>query len=48
MEPQWAADIKADCSERGVAFFMKQMTRKKPIPPHLMLREFPLAEAWHA
>jgi protein gp37 len=48
MEPRWAADIKADCAERGVAFFMKQMTRKKPIPPSLMLREFPQAEAWHA
>jgi protein gp37 len=48
MEPQWAADIKADCAERGVRFFMKQMTAKKPIPSSLMLREFPQAEAWHA
>jgi protein gp37 len=47
MDPQWAADIKADCAERGVAFFLKQMTGKKPIPPGLMLREFPQAEAWH-
>jgi protein gp37 len=43
MDPQWAADIKADCAERGVKFFMKQMTRKEPIPPSLMLREFPEA-----
>jgi protein gp37 len=48
MEPQWAADIKADCAERGVAFFMKQMTAKKPIPPSLLLREFPQGEAWRA
>ncbi len=43
MEPQWAADIKADCERAGVYFFMKQMTGKKPIPEHLMLREFPAA-----
>jgi protein gp37 len=41
MEPQWAADIKADCVAAGVSFFMKQMTGKKPIPPDLMLHEFP-------
>ena len=27
----------------GVAFFMKQMTQKKPIPDHLLVREFPVA-----
>jgi protein gp37 len=48
MNPQWAADIKADCAKRGVVFFMKQMTARKPIPPSLMMREFPQAEAWHA
>jgi protein gp37 len=41
MEPQWAADLKHDCEDRGIAFFMKQMTNKKPIPPELLLRQFP-------
>jgi protein gp37 len=45
MEPSWASDIKADCERAGVYFFMKQMTGKKPIPPELLLREFPLAAA---
>jgi protein gp37 len=48
MEPRWAADIKADCAERGIKFFMKQMTGKRPIPSSLMLREFPRAEVWRA
>lgn len=41
MEHAWAGDIQADCAAFGVAFFMKQMTGKKPIPDHLMTREFP-------
>lgn len=41
MDPEWAAAIRADCERAGVWFFMKQMTGKAPIPPHLMLREFP-------
>lgn len=43
MLPAWAVDIRNDCTERGVYFFMKQMTGKKPIPEYLMLREFPLS-----
>jgi hypothetical protein len=27
----------------GIAFFMKQMTRKKPIPADLFVREIPSA-----
>jgi protein gp37 len=42
MEPAWADRIRKDCKGEGVSFFMKQMTAKKPIPEHLMLREFPL------
>lgn len=41
MEPAWAERIRNDCRAEGVAFFMKQMTGKKPIPSHLMVREFP-------
>jgi protein gp37 len=43
MEPEWAARAKADCAALGIAFFMKQMTGKKPIPPDLMVRQFPIA-----
>lgn len=41
MNPQWARDLKAGAHRFGRAFFMKQMTGKKPIPNDLMLREFP-------
>lgn len=41
MDPRWASDIKADCERLDIAFFMKQMTGKKPIPPELLLRQFP-------
>jgi len=41
MEPEWAADVLAQCRAAGVPFFMKQMSRKAPIPPTLMVREFP-------
>ena len=40
MNPQWARDVRDLCQGR-IAFFMKQMTGKKPIPPDLMVREFP-------
>jgi protein gp37 len=42
MKPEWAAGIKTDCRNYGVKFFMKQMTRKEPIPAELLLREYPL------
>ncbi len=41
MERQWAADMRDACEVAGIAFFMKQMTGKKPIPADLMVREFP-------
>lgn len=41
MEPKWASDVKMQCAARKVAFFMKQMTGKKPIPDDLMVRQFP-------
>jgi protein gp37 len=49
IEEAWAADLKRQCADAGMAFFMKQMSgiRKPlpPIPPHLMLRQFPKALA---
>lgn len=42
MEPKWAANVKMQCEKRKVAFFMKQMTGRAPIPDDLMLRQFPV------
>lgn len=43
MDEKWARDLR-DGSERfGRAFFMKQMTGKKPIPFDLLVRKFPAA-----
>jgi protein gp37 len=41
MEESWARSLRDECREMGIAFFMKQMTRKAPIPADLMVREFP-------
>jgi len=41
MDPAWARDVRDQCREAGIAFFMKQMTGKKPIPDDLMVRQFP-------
>jgi protein gp37 len=41
MPPEWAADLRDQCKRAGVAFFMKQMTRKAVPPPDLLIREFP-------
>jgi protein gp37 len=43
MRPDWARDIMNQCAEVGTAFFMKQMTSKKPVPEHLMVRQWPVA-----
>ncbi len=44
MEPAWAASIKQQCGQADVAFFMKQMTGKKPIPSDLLVRQFPMTQ----
>jgi protein gp37 len=41
MDPAWARALRDLCSARGIPFFMKQMTGKKPIPADLLVREFP-------
>lgn len=43
MNPIWAESLMDQCRTAGVAFFMKQMTRKEDIPPHLMVRQMPRA-----
>jgi protein gp37 len=45
MVPTWAAELLRQTTARGKAFFMKQMARKAPIPPHLLVRQFPEAIA---
>lgn len=42
MEPWWARNLMSDCGRVGIAFFMKQMTGKGPIPADLMVRQFPV------
>lgn len=44
MDPAWARTLRDECRTAGAAFFMKQMTRKQPIPPDLMVREIPTSE----
>ena len=34
--------LRDQCAEAGVAFFMKQMPKKTPIPADLMIRQFPV------
>jgi protein gp37 len=41
MKRRWARDLRDECRQRGVSFFMKQMTNKVPIPPKLFVRQFP-------
>lgn len=41
MEPWWARNVRDDCEKHGIAFFMKQMTKKAPIPGDLLVRQFP-------
>jgi protein gp37 len=42
MKSRWARDLRDQCDQLGVAFFMKQMTKKLPIPDDLLVREFPV------
>lgn len=41
MNPDWARSIRDQCQAAGVPFFMKQMSKKAPIPDDLMIREYP-------
>jgi protein gp37 len=41
MPAAWAGDIGWECKGLGIPFFMKQMAGKRPIPPGLLVREFP-------
>lgn len=41
MDAAWARSVRDQCRRAAVPFFMKQMTRKAPIPADLLVREFP-------
>lgn len=40
MTNDWARSIRDQC-DGEVAFFMKQMAKRSPIPDDLMIRQFP-------
>lgn len=45
MNPDWARVVRDQCLEAGVPFWMKQMTKKGPIPDDLLIRQYPRKEA---
>lgn len=47
MEPDWAREIRDLCGIAEVPFFMKQMSRRAPIPADLLIREFPDDNRYH-
>jgi protein gp37 len=40
-DPQWGRDLLQECRDADIAFFMKQMSGKSPIPSDLAVREWP-------
>jgi protein gp37 len=44
MELDWARVVRDDCGHHGVAYFFKQVDKVQPIPPDLMVRQFPVPE----
>jgi protein gp37 len=41
MDPAWARDLRDQCADAGVPFFMKKMSGGEPPPPDLAVRQFP-------
>lgn len=41
MDPDWAREIRDQCKQQGVAFFMKSMGKDILIPNDLFIREYP-------
>jgi protein gp37 len=41
MHPDWARSIRDQCASAGVPFFMKQMSKREPIPDDLLVRQLP-------
>jgi len=45
MDPVWARNLRVECGSKGIAFFLKQMTKKRPIPDDLLVRQWPVVKA---
>jgi protein gp37 len=45
LDPAWARAVRAQCRAAGVPLFVKQMSKKAPIPPDLLIRQFPAVRA---
>jgi protein gp37 len=41
MDLEWARALRDQCASAGIAFYMKQLSMKQPIPPDLLIRQFP-------
>lgn len=41
MNPDWVRSLRDQCQAAGVPFFMKQMSKREPIPDDLLIREWP-------
>jgi protein gp37 len=41
MKPGWARAIRDQCLSAGVPFFMRGMSHNRPIPPDLLIHQFP-------
>lgn len=41
MDPDWARSLRDQCANSQTAFYMKQMSKKAPIPQDLVIRQFP-------
>ena len=41
MDPEWARSLRDQAKRQGVPFFIKQMSRRQPIPDDLLIREYP-------
>ena len=41
MDARWARALRDQCAGAGIAFFMKQMAMKQPIPSDLRIWQFP-------
>jgi protein gp37 len=39
--PDWVRSVRDQCQAAGVPFFMKQMSKRAPIPEDLAIRQFP-------
>jgi protein gp37 len=44
MDEEWGRVLRDQCAGAGIAFFMKQMGRGRPIPPDLLIRQFPAVD----